>query len=87
MSFKKSDVKNHLSTADTSVYPFGLKRSDTNPATDMAEKAKEPGAKADVINICINPSHPISPEAVPNAQAGGSVGVPVSTKRTGDGSW
>lgn len=84
---KKSDVKNHLSTANTSVYPFGLKRSDTNTATNKAEEAKVPGGDADVTDIHISPSQPNSPEAIPNAQVGGSVGVPVSDKRTGNGSW
>lgn len=79
---KKPAVKNHLSATDTSVYPFGLKRSDT----PTAEKSKEPGAQAEVIEISISPSHPIAPEAVPNAQVGGSVGVPADAK-SGKGSW
>ncbi len=80
---KKSDVKTHLSTADPSVYPFGLKRSDTKTAAD----GKEPGTQAEVIDISISPSHPIAPEAVPNAQVGGSVGVPVNAGKSGKGSW
>jgi hypothetical protein len=79
----KSDVKNHLSTkSGTSVYPFGLKRSDTAPAAEGAD----PGAKVDT-DMSISPSHPISPEAVPNTQVGGSVGVPTSAGRSGKGSW
>lgn len=80
---KKSDVKNHLSTAGTSVYPFGLKRSDTKAVADI----KDPGAHAEVPDMSISPSHPISPEAVPNAQVGGSIGTPVTAEKTGKGSW
>lgn len=79
---KKSDVKTHLSSTDTSVYPFGLKRSDVAVGADgsaAAAPAKEQG-------ISISPSHSIAPEAVPNAQVGGSVGVPVSNE-TGDNRW
>jgi hypothetical protein len=79
---KKSDVKSHLASTATSVYPFGLKRSDGKPA-----ESKDPGAKAEVTDISISPSHPISAEAVPNAQVGGSVGVPVNTGKSGNGSW
>lgn len=75
--FNKSDVKNHLSTkSGLSVYPFGLKRSDTGHSTE------DPDAKAGS-EISISPSHPISPEAVPNAQVGGSVGVPTETGNSG----
>jgi hypothetical protein len=77
---KKSDIKRHLSTRSaTSVFPFGLKSSDTAiaPGNDNA------GTQAD---ISISPSHPISPEAVPNAQVGGSVGVP-NTGKSGKSSW
>ncbi len=80
---RKSDVKNHLSVTDTSVYPFGLTRSDT----PTAEKSSEPGAGAEVNDISISPSHPIAPETIPNAQVGGSVGVPADTERSGKGSW
>jgi hypothetical protein len=69
---KKSDVRSHLSTKGTSVYPFGLKRPDTKTTADSGK----PGAPAEVIDISISPSHPISPEAVPNAQVGGTIGVP-----------
>lgn len=79
---KKADVKSHLSTASTSVYPFGLKRSEERPAD-----SKNPGANAEAANISISPSHPISPEVVPNAQVGGSVGVPVNAAKSGKGSW
>lgn len=83
MSLNKSDVKNHLSTkTGMSVYPFGLKRSDTAPSPEGTDS----GAKVDT-DISISPSHPISPEAVPNAQVGGSVGVPASGERSGKGSW
>ncbi len=80
---KKSDVKSHLSKTDTSVYPFGLKRSDTKTAAETGD----PGAPAEVNDISISPSHPISPEAVPNAQVGGSIGVPVNAEKSGKGSW
>jgi hypothetical protein len=80
---KKSDVKSHLSSVNTSVYPFGLKRSDTNTAAETDDR----DAQAEVTDISISPSHPISAEAVPNAQVGGSVGVPVSSKNNGNGSW
>jgi hypothetical protein len=80
---KKADVKSHLSTGSTSVYPFGLKRSDAKTAAED----DNPSAQAEVTDISISPSHPISPEAVPNAQVGGSVGVPVSPERSGKGSW
>jgi hypothetical protein len=84
MSFvKKSDVKNHLSAKNTSVYPFGLKRSDTKTTAD----GKDPGAPAEAADISIRPSHPISPEAIPNAQVGGSVGIPASTVKFGKRSW
>jgi hypothetical protein len=78
---KKSDLKSHLSSRSTSVFPFGLKRSETK-----AEN-KEPGPQPEPTDISISPSHPISPEAVPNAQVGGSVGVPVNTGKPGNGSW
>jgi hypothetical protein len=69
---KKADLKNHLSTRTrTSVYPFGLIRS----AQAANEPNKTTGTKADAPDIIISPSHPISPEPVPNAQVGGSVGV------------
>jgi hypothetical protein len=80
---KKSDVKHHLSATDTAVYPFGLMRSDTPPA----KKSGEPAAPAEAIDISISPSHPIAPEAVPNAQVGGSVGVPADAENSGKGSW
>ncbi len=79
---RKADVKSHLSTASTSVFPFGLRRSDEKPAD-----SEDPGANAEAGDISISPSHPISPEAVPNAQVGGSVGVPVSVAKSGKGSW
>lgn len=76
---RKSDVKNHLGTTDTSVYPFGLNRADTKAVAD----SNDPSGQA-VADISISPSHPIAPEAVPNAQVGGSVGVP---ENPGRGSW
>ena len=78
---KKSDVKNHLSVTDTSVYPFGLKRSDGMKTTDL--KAAGTPAEADAISI--SPSHPISPEVISNAQVGGSVGIPASTSTVKSG--
>lgn len=80
---KKSDVKNHLSSRGTSVYPFGLKRSDAKPAVENNTRA----TPADSADISISPSHPISPEAVPNAQVGGCVGVPANARKSGNGSW
>jgi hypothetical protein len=80
---KKSDVKTHLSSTDTSVYPFGLKRSDVAAGADSSEAA----APAKEQGISISPSHPIAPEAVPNAQVGGSVGVPVSNETSDNRSW
>ena len=80
---KKFDVKKHLSKTDTSVYPFGLTRFDT----PTAKEGIEPGAQAEVTDISISPSRPISPEAVPNAQVGGSVGAPADAGRSGGGSW
>ena len=77
---RKSDVKNHLSVTDTSVYPFGL----TRPEAEVAASSQAPGAPAEVADSSISPSHPIAPEAVPNAQVGGSVGVP---ENPGRGSW
>jgi hypothetical protein len=74
---KKSDVKTHLSVAGTSVYPFGLKRKATSQEQDAPAAA----------DISISPSHPIAPEAVPNAQVGGSVGVPTNNEKSGQGSW
>jgi hypothetical protein len=78
---KKSDVRSHLSTATTSVYPFGLKR----PEAKTTAKANDQGAPAAVTDITISPSHPISPEAVPNAQVGGSVGVLGNAEKSGRG--
>ena len=80
---KKFDVKKHLSKTDTSVYPFGLTRSDA----PTVKEGIEPGAQAEVIDISISPSRPISPEAVPNAQVGGSVVAPANAGRSGRGSW
>jgi hypothetical protein len=80
---RKADVRNHLSATDTSVYPFGLTRS----SASTAGESKEPGAQAEVTDMSISPSHPIAPEAVPNAQVGGSVGVPANAEKTGKGSW
>jgi hypothetical protein len=80
---RKSDVKHHLSSTDTSVYPFGLKRSDTETTGD----SKDTGTQAEVKDISISPSHPISPEAVPNAQVGGSVGMPVNAGKSDKGLW
>lgn len=80
---RKSDARNDTSATETSVYPFGLQRSDVETGAD----GKEPGAKAEVIDISISPSHPIAPEAVPNAQIGGSVGVPGNAAKSGKGSW
>jgi hypothetical protein len=69
---KKSDVKNHLSTRTrASVYPFGLARPDY-AANAQSNSSSE---KANAPDISISPSRPISPEPVPNAQVGGSVGV------------
>ncbi|MGA8528631.1 MAG: hypothetical protein WB622_02885 [Acidobacteriaceae bacterium] len=79
----RSDVKTHLSAADTSVYPFGLKRSDVQTDADNHEQ----GAQAELIDISISPSRPIAPETGPNAQAGGSIGVPAGTEKSGKGSW
>jgi hypothetical protein len=76
---KKSDVKSHMSTQTaTSVFPFGLKKPDTPTASD-ATNTKE--------DISISPSHPIAPEAVPNAQVGGSIGIPENAGKSGKGSW
>ena len=67
---KKSDVKSHLSTGSgTSVYPFGLIRPEAADGTEGK----------DATAISISPSHPIAPEATPNAQVGGSVGMPESS--------
>lgn len=79
---KKADVKSHLSTASTSVYPFGLKR----PEAKTTAETNDPGAPAEVTDITISPSHPISHEAVPNAQVGGSVGVPRNAEESGKSS-
>jgi len=76
----KPDVKSHLSSTDTSVYPFGLKRSDAKTA-----EGEDAGARTKETDISISPSHPISPEAVPNAQVGGSVGNPENA--SGKRSW
>ena len=69
---KKSDVKSHLSTrAGTSVYPFGLVR----PDEAFNAQSNSSGKKATAPDFGISPSHAISPEPIPNAQVGGSVGV------------
>lgn len=76
---KKSDVKNHFSKrSGNSVYPFGLKRP---------EKAANPEKQGNVVDISISPSHPISSEAVPNAQVGGSIGVPADEGRSNKTPW
>jgi hypothetical protein len=80
---RKSDVKNHLGVTDTSVYPFGLKRSDV----EAGASSEEPGEDAPAAGISISPSHPIASEAVPNAQVGGSIGVQENTDKSGKGSW
>lgn len=80
---RNSDARNDPSATGTSVYPFGLRRSDVGSGADN----KEPGAQAEVIDISISPSHPIAPEAVPNAQVGGSVGIPGNAEKSGKGSW
>jgi hypothetical protein len=72
---KKSDVKNHLFTG-ASVYPFGLTRPD--PKANSGSTTTD--TKVDVADISISPSHPIAPEATPNAQVGGSVGVPAGAE-------
>jgi hypothetical protein len=78
---KKSDVKGDLPTQTaTSVFPFGLKRSD-------AQADSDPNAVDTSEDISISPSHPISPEAVPNAQVGGSIGIPADAAKSGKGSW
>ena len=79
---RTSDVKNHLGATDTSVYPFGLKRSDVETGT-----SREPDAHAPSADISISPSHPIAPEAVSNAQVGGSIGVQGNADKSGKGSW
>jgi hypothetical protein len=80
---KKSDVKSHLSATNTSVYPFGLKRSDKKTTAD----GKGPGGSPKAADISVSPSQPISPGAVPNTQVGGSVGVPADTAKSGKRSW
>jgi hypothetical protein len=80
---KKADVKDYLAKKSrATVYPFGLKRSDTAGATEGSAA----GAKG-TTDISISPSHPLAPEAVPNAQVGGSVGVPAAAEKPGNGSW
>jgi len=53
----KSDVKKHLSVTDTSVYPFGLKRSD----------GKTTGTPAEVADLSISPAirFPLKPYRTP----------------------
>ena len=67
---KKSDVQNHLFTG-ASVYPFGLTQPDPKAG---------PGSTDEKADISISPSHPIAPEATPNAQVGGSVGIPAGAE-------
>jgi len=62
------------------VFPFGLKQSDTATAS-------EPNGAAPKEDISISPDHPISPEAVPNAQVGGSIGIQENPAKSGKGSW
>lgn len=64
------------------MYPFGLKR----PAAGAIPEGNTPDAKLET-DISISPSHPISPEDVPNAQVGGSVGVSVDPGKPGKRSW
>jgi hypothetical protein len=82
---KRSDVRNHLSTrsGSTSVFPFGLSRRDAEP--DPVSNGT--GTKAVETDVSISPSHPISPEAVSNAQVGGFVGVPAASGAAGKRSW
>jgi hypothetical protein len=75
---KKSDVKDHLYTG-ASVYPFGL----TRPEPKVDPEGTAPATNAAESDISISPSHPIAPEAVPNAQVGGSIGVPAETPTFG----
>jgi hypothetical protein len=75
----KSDVKNHLSTrSGATLIPFGSTQPD---AADREFKVTE--IKPGETDISISPSNPISPEALPNAQVGGSVGVPENATRPG----
>ena len=72
---RKSDVHNHLSTrSGDTVLPFRPAR----PEPSVDPETTPAGEKPDEKDISISPSKPISPEAVPNAQVGGSVGGPGS---------
>ena len=80
---KRSDLKNHQSTkTGTSVYPFGLKRRDAGAVAG----SNTPDAKVEA-DVSISPSNPISQEEVPNAQVGGSIGVPADAGKPGKRSW
>jgi hypothetical protein len=83
---KKSDVKNHLFTG-TSVFPYGLTRPDPKTDSEADLAGTPPGTNVERADISISPSHPIAPEAVPNAQVGGSVGVPVEKDTSGKFRW
>lgn len=76
MSFlRKSDVKNHLSTrSETSHYSPGRIQRDPAPVTDSENKASE--SKAAEVNTSVSPGNPTSPEVAPNAEVGGSSGLP-----------
>jgi hypothetical protein len=80
---RKADVKTHLSTASTSVYPFGLKRTERKAQAE----SKDTGPQAESTDLSISPSHPVAAEDVANAQVGGAVGVPASPGKSGKGSW
>jgi hypothetical protein len=75
---KKSDVKSHLFTG-ASVYPFGL----TRPGSTADAGSTTPGTNGDGADMSISPSQPIAPEGVPNAQVGGSIGVPTDAQTSG----
>lgn len=77
---RKSDVKNHLSTrSGATLIPFGLARPNAVADRELKVTYIKPGET----DISISPSNPISPEALPNAQVGGSVGVPENATRPG----
>ena len=86
MSFlRKSDVKNHLSTrSGTSAHPLSHPQP---PARDVDSAANfesnVPTTGTGKGDLSVSPSHPVSPEPTPNAQVGGSIGIPQSQPSSG----
>jgi hypothetical protein len=76
--FKKSDVKNHLSTRTPQPLPSVPKRTVATPAPEN----NPPGVRSTAPDLAgVTPFHPIAKEFSSQAQVGGEVGVPSGASR------